>query len=350
MAEAENIGANAAQSLRTTQNRFEKWMVTPMKTRRKKYSTSLDAPLIYPALIVFVVWFFAASSTASVSGTSAQATFASPVEAGQALAAAIRANNEDELRRILGPDAHDVVGSGDIADDTAARQSFVTKYDKMNRWVAMTDGTEVLYIGADNFPFPIPLVSTSDSRWYFDMAVGKQEMLARRIGRNELLAIDACYAIADAEEQYFLTPHNGSTVREYAQLVISGDGKQDGLYWPASATQPPSPLAILTELPKVSVASLAPGQALVLDGYTLRILTAQGAAAPGGAKSYIVNGKMTGGYAILATPVKYGKTGIMTFLLGSEGPVYESDLGSDTDKAAASLREFNPAAGWSSVE
>ena len=321
-----------------------------MKSLWKKFSTNLDAPLIYPALIVFAVWFLAMNSAAAASDAPAQATFATPAEAGQALQAATRADNEDELRRILGPDSQNVVSSGDAAADKAAWQSFATKYNQMNRWVAMTDGTKVLYVGPDNYPFPIPLAKNSDSRWYFDMAAGKQELLARRIGRNELLAIDACSAIANAEKQYFRSPRNGNSVKQYTRRVVSNDDRQDGLYWPASAKQSPSPLAVLAELPNSSVDLLAPGQPLVLDGYILRILIAQGDAAPGGAKSYIVNGKMVGGFAILATPLKYGKTGIMTFMSGSDGAIYEQDLGPDTFKIAASMQEFNPTSDWSPVE
>jgi hypothetical protein len=325
-------------------------MVTAMKTLWKKFSTNLDAPLIYPALVLFAVWFFAVNNAAAASDASAQATFATPAEAGQALQAATRADNEDELRRILGPGSQNVISSGDAAADKAAWQSFVTKYSQMKRWVAMTDGTEVLYIGADNYPFPIPLAKNSDSRWYFDMAAGKQELLARRIGRNELLAIDACSAIANAEKQYFHTPRNGNSVKQYTRRIVSDEGKQDGLYWPASAKQSPSPLAMLANLPESSVGSLTPGQSLILDGYTFRILTAQGDAAPGGAKTYDVNGHMTGGFAILASPTEYGKTGIMTFITGGDGTVYEGNLGPETAKIAASIQEFNPTEDWALVE
>jgi len=318
-----------------------------MKMLRKKFSTNLDVPLIYPAvllLILFALSLFASDSSAATGATTAQVTFATPSEAGQALQAANGANNEAELRRILGSGLQDVVGSGDPTVDQAARQSFVTKYNQMNRWVAMTDGTEVLYIGADNYPFPIPLAKNSDSRWYFDVGRGKQEIRARHIGRNELLAIDACAALVDAENQY------SRNRNPYAPRIISSEGKQDGLYWPASPKQPPSPLAILAEFPKSSAGSLVPGQPFVLDGYILRILTAQGDTAPGGAKSYMVNGKMTGGFAILATPVKYGHSGIMTFLAGSDGAVYERDLGPDTYKIAALIQKFDPTHDWALVE
>jgi len=320
-----------------------------MKRLRKKFSTNLDAPLIYPALIVFALWFFAATN-ATASDASPQATFATPAEAGQALQAATRDDNKDQLRRILGPDSQNFVSSGDAATDKAAWQSFATRYNEMNRWVAMTDGTEVLYIGADNYPFPIPLAQNSESRWHFDMAAGNQELLARRIGRNELLAIDACSAIAKAENQYSHLRRNSNSVKEFTRRVVSNAGTQDGLYWPASAKQSPSPLGLLADLPESSIDLLAPGQPLVLDGYILRILSAQGDAAPGGAKSYIVNGKMTGGFAVLATPLKYGKTGIMTFISGSDGAVYEQDLGPETFKIAALMQEFNPTSDWAPVD
>ena len=216
----------------------------------------------------------------------------------------------------------------------------------MNRWVDMTDGSRVLYIGADNFAFPVPLAKDSSGQWYFDAVAGAQEIRARDIGRNELLTIDACSALADAQEMYYAD----SGYASFAQRIIGTPGKQDGLYWPASDKQDASPLATLNELPKSSLSSLSPDQPLVLDGYSLRILTAQGDDAPGGSRNYIVNGRMTGGYAILATPVKYAETGIMTFMTGVDGVVYERDLGPDTAKIAASIHEFNPTDDWSPVE
>ena len=216
----------------------------------------------------------------------------------------------------------------------------------MNRWVDMTDGSRVLYIGADNFAFPVPLTKNSSGRWYFDAVAGAEEIRARDIGRNELLTIDACSELADAQQMYLAV----SASAAFAQRIISSPGKQDGLYWPASDKQNESPLASLSGLPNSSLASFSPDQPLVIDGYTLRILTAQGDDAPGGPMSYIVNGKMTGGFAILATPVEYAETGIMTFMTGVNGVVYERDLGPDTAKVAASIQEFDPTGDWSPVE
>jgi hypothetical protein len=275
-----------------------------------------------------------------------QTTFQSPAEAGAALEHAAKNGDEAALGKILGVDTKALLTTGDQEADEAAMRAFVSKYEKMNRWVDMTDGSRVLYIGADNFAFPVPLAKNSSGQWYFDALAGAEEVRARDIGRNELLAIDACYALADAEEIYY---HTLGASPEYQQL-ISTSGKQGGLYWPLSQSQTTSPLGNSREFSRAPFDSYPPQEPLVTDGYTLRILTAQGDDARGGAKSYMVDGRMTGGFAILATPVKYGETGIMTFMISREGVVYEQDLGPDTVKIAASIRQYNPDEYWSPVE
>ena len=275
-----------------------------------------------------------------------QMMFPSPAEAAIALALATKNTDESALTKVLGGEAKALITSGVSESDKTAMQQFYSKYRQMNRWVDMSDGSRVLYIGADNFAFPVPLAKNDSGSWYFDAVAGAQEIRAREIGRNELLTIDALAALANAELFYF---HNSAS-GEYAQRIVSAPGKQDGLYWPASDSLGASPLAQLEAFPKSSLTSLSPDQPFVIDGYTLRILSAQGDEATGGAQSYIVNGKMTGGFAILATPVKYGETGIMSFMLGREGFVYESDLGPDTARIAASLHEYNPDGNWSRIE
>jgi Protein of unknown function (DUF2950) len=286
------------------------------------------------------------SNPAAANETLAPETFQTPEEAGSTLVNAAKTGDQTALSQILGAEAKALLTTGDSETDRAATDSFASKYQKMNRWVEMTDGSRVLYIGADNFAFPVPLAKNSSGQWYFDAVAGAQELRARDIGRNELLAIDACSALANAQEIYF----NSGTAREYAQRIISTPGKEDGLFWAAGESKTPSPLHHLSQLPKSSLASSPTDDPLVIDGYTLRVLTAQGDDAPGGAKSYLVDGKMTGGFAILATPVKYGETGIMTFLIGRDGIVYEQDLGPDTIKVAASVTEYNPDENWSPVE
>jgi Protein of unknown function (DUF2950) len=282
----------------------------------------------------------------SVSAKETPTTFPSSAEAGAALAKAAKSGDETAVAEILGLDTKVLLSAGDKEAGKAALETFASKYEKMNRWVDMTDGSRVLYIGADNFAFPVPVAKTSSGEWYFDGVAGTEEVRAREIGRNELLAIDACNALANAQAIYFAD----STAEGFAQRIISTSGKQDGLYWAAPEQQASSPLANLGDFAGPSIVTPGPDGALVIDGYRLRILTAQGDDAPGGAQSYIVNGKMTGGFAILATPVKYAETGIMSFMVSGDGVVYERDLGPDTGKIAASIQEFNPSDNWLEVE
>src|ERR1700733_10999971 len=286
-------------------------------------------------------------TNASALAEEPQMTFQSPAEAGAALDQAAKKGDTATIARILGVDAKARLTTGDQQQDKADLETFAAKYEKMKRWVAMSDGSQLLYIGADNFAFPLPLAQDSSGQWYFDAVAGAEEIRARDVGRNELLAIDACAAIANAQEIYFAT--SGSTPH-FAQRIISTSGKQDGLYWPSSGDQGFSPLGDLNTFPKSSLGSNPPQEPFVVDGYSFRILTSQGDAAPGGTQSYIANGKLQSGFAILATPVKYGETGIMTFMTGSDGIVYEQDLGPDTAKTASAIREFNPTDDWSPVE
>lgn len=296
--------------------------------------------------VAIVVRTVQSSSAIADSKVPVLATFDSPAAAADALVAAAQAHDLNSLSRILGPQTTASLLPGDKDQKKAAMEDFSSKYQHMNRWVEMSDGSCVLYIGADNFAFPVPLARNSSGKWYFDAVAAAEELRAREIGRNELLAIDACTALANAEELYFL--NNGGS--EYAQRIISSSGNQDGLYWPAPDAGTPSPLGHLSKFPKSSLASYPPNEPPVIDGYTLRILTAQGADADGGTQNYIVDGKMTGGFAVLAVPVKYGETGIMTFMISREGVVYERNLGPETATIASTIREYNPDDNWSPVD
>jgi len=256
-----------------------------------------------------------------------QATYATPEQAGQALRAA--AGDANKLAQVLGPDSTAIVFSGDPAEDRAALAEFTAKYDRMNRWVTMTDGSRVLYIGADNYPYPIPLALNSSSQWYFSTSAGKDEILARRIGKNELLAIDAVSAMANAEEVYFQSGHDGNPPHLYTTKILSSPGKQDGLYWEAPADQASSPLGRLNEFAKDVVTSTEPGAAPIFDGYSFRIITGD-----------------KGGFTIVAAPVTYGDSGIMTFLLSEGSQIYQKDLGPDSASAAS----YNPNDGWTLAE
>jgi Protein of unknown function (DUF2950) len=318
-----------------------------------EYSMKLKTRLVAPALllaILLVILGYAGKSAHAAAEAESQATFTTPAEAGQALRAAAQTDDDGALAHVLGPDSKAILSSGDAAEDKEAIASFMAKYDQMHRWVTMTDGSQALYIGADNYPYPIPLAQDSSSRWYFDTPAGEEEILARRIGKNELLAIDALSAMGNAQDLYFQRAHDGSPAGQYAQKILSSPGKQNGLYWEAPADQPSSPRGRLNDFPKDVIVSTPQGAAPIFDGYSFRTLTAQGNAAPGGGKSYIVDGKMTGGFAVLASPVIYGDSGIMTFMLSSEGVVYQKDLGPMTADMAASINSYNPDQGWTPVE
>jgi hypothetical protein len=276
-----------------------------------------------------------------------QRTFASPEEAGAAFFEAAKSGDQQALLAIFGPEAKEVLLSGDAVKDKDTFQDFVAAYAQMHRWREIKAGGEMLYTGADNFLFPIPLGQNPSGQWYFDTAAGKDEILARRIGKDELTAIAACTAIAKAQNEYFSQTHDGDKVKQYAQKLVSDEGKQNGLYWPVSAGQAPSPLEDVRDFAKAAGYTSAGTKPQPFDGYYFRILTRQGDKAKGGARNYIVTGNMTGGFAVLAYPVEYRNSGIMTFIVAKDGVVYQKDLGEKTTEAAEALTEYNPGDGWS---
>lgn len=275
-----------------------------------------------------------------------QRTFTSPAEAGDAFLAAAKAGDQSAILAIFGPDSNGVLFSGDAVKDKNSLQEFVAAYNQMHRWREIKVGGELLYVGADNFPFPIPLGKNPSGQWVFDTAAGKDEILARRIGKDELTAIAACSAVAAAQQTYFSQSHDGDKTKQYAQKFISDDGKQNGLYWPVAAGQPPSPLEDVRDFAKAAGYSNAGAKPQPFNGYYFRFLTKQGATAKGGAKDYLVNGHLTGGFALLAYPAEYRNSGIMTFIVGQDGVVYQKDLGEKTADVAAAIAEYNPGDGW----
>jgi hypothetical protein len=297
-------------------------------------------------LLATVTLLAACSKSENVKSKAAQETFASPASAGAAFEAAAKSGDQSALLAIFGQDAKDVLFSGDSAKDQKNLQDFVAAYDQMNRWRAIKAGGQMLFVGPDNYPFPIPVGQNPSGQWYFDTPAGKDEILARRIGKDELTAIAACTAIADAEQQYFSRAHDGDTVKQYAQKFISDEGKQNGLYWPVSAGQPASPFEDVRDFAKAAGYTNAGEQPQPFNGYYFRFITKQGEKAKGGAKDYIVNGRMTGGFAAVAYPVEYRNSGIMTFMVGTDGIVYQKDLGDQTANAAAAITEYNPGDGW----
>jgi hypothetical protein len=275
-----------------------------------------------------------------------QKTFASPEDASAALFEAAKSSDQQALLAIFGPDAKDAMSSGDAVSDKDALQDFAAAYEQMHRWRPINAGGQMLLTGADNFVFPIPLGQNEAGQWYFDTAAGKDEILARRIGRDELSAIAASSAIARAENEYFSRPRNGQKVKQYTQKLVSDEGKQDGLYWAAAAGRPPSPLEGARDFAKALGYTNAGAKPQPFEGYYFRIFAKQGEHAKGGAKDYLMNGRMTGGFAVLAYPIEYRNSGIMTFITGKDGIVYQKDLGDNTAGAAEAMTEYNPDDSW----
>lgn len=274
-----------------------------------------------------------------------QKTFSSPEEAASALVAALQSNDERAMLDILGPDGKEIVSSGDAVQDAHNRGNFVRRYQQMHRLVKEPDGSTNLMIGAENWPSPIPLVSKNSS-WYFDTDAGKQEILFRRIGRNELSAIRVCRELAAAEKEYYSSQRN-----EYAQKIFSDKGQHNGLYWKAAEGEPQSPIGpLVAEARAEGYTRSRDTSPTPFRGYFYHVLTRQGKRAAGGAKSYILDGKMTAGFAFVAYPAEYRSSGVMTFIVSEDGVVYQKDLGKKTDVLAKALKEFNPDSKWQKAE
>jgi hypothetical protein len=278
-------------------------------------------------------------------------TFASPEDAGSGLAEVAKSGDQNAVLAIFGPDSKELVSSGDAVQDKATLDGFVAAYGVMHRWRKMPDEAQILVVGADNFPFPIPLKKDPAGQWFFDTAAGKDEILARRIGRNELAVIDICGALADAQAEYFSQPHDGGSTKQYALKFISDTGKQNGLYWESPGGQPRSPLGPLAAFATDEGYSVkSNSHAAPFHGYNFHMLKGQGSHAPGGAKDYVVDGKMVGGFAFVAYPAEYGNSGVMTFIINQDGVLLQKDLGKTTTETAMAMSEFDPGDGWTPVE
>lgn len=275
--------------------------------------------------------------------------FATPQAAVDAGVAALRAHDEAALTRILGVDTS-IIDSGDDVADRANIQKFLQKYDQNHRLVENQGGSMTLEVGNDNWPMAFPLVHDSDG-WRFDSAAGIEELNARRIGRNELDCIETCRAIADAQSDYQMMDPDGGMPPAYAQKFLSDQGTKNGLFWPTQPGETQSPLGNLAaQASAEGYQRNDTGEPQPYHGYYYRMLTAQGRYAPGGAQSYLENGRMTRGFAVVAFPAEYGVSGVMSFMISKQGIVYQRDLGPDTDAIARAKKEFNPVPGWSIVK
>ncbi len=274
-------------------------------------------------------------------------TFPSAEKAADALYAAAKNHDESSMLAILGPDARDiVVWTDSSADRNAQDDQFAQKYQQMHRLVKEPDNETTLYVGAENWPLPIPIVDR-DGSWYFDCSLGRREILYRRIGENEMNTIDTLRGALDAENQYYANSadEGANAVEEYAQHFTCSQGQHDGLFSPASGNDDDSNAIG----PYLAQASYERSDREPFDGYFFRVLTAQGPHARGGARNYIVNGKMTGGFAIVAFPAAYRSSGVKTFIVNQDGQIFEKDLGPGTAQLAAAMKTYDPDGTWTHV-
>ena len=280
--------------------------------------------------------------------SSDQKQFSSPDAAVQSLVGALRSHDTGRLKQILGPEGNQILSSGDEAADRADVGRFLALYDENHVIEPQEDGANTLVVGSEAWPFPVPIVK-SGGGFVFDTKSGKEEILNRRIGRNELSAQQVCLAIVDAQREYVARRPMGGDLPVYATRLVSEPGTRNGLYWPTSDDEEPSPLGPLVASATAEGygrSSTEKGHPQPYHGYQYRLLTAQGSHAPGGAANYLVDGKLIGGFAVVAYPAHYGNSGIMTFMTSHDGIVYQRDLGPDTAGVAQKLAEFDPGPGW----
>jgi len=312
------------------------------KTKKKSVDSSLQI------LVAVIVLMFALYGTCAAA-TAQQKSFSSAEEAVKAAVAAARNNDDKELLAIFGTQAKEILFSGDAVADKQRRAQFFEAYDEKNR--LETKGEEaILIIGKQEWPFPIPVVRKSNT-WIFDTAKGREEILNRRIGANELFTIQALLAVVDAQREYAMKDRDKNALLEYAQKFVSDPGKKNGLYWDAKAGEPESPLGpILVRAKSEGYKKQESGGPSPYHGYFYKILTAQGKDAPGGAYSYLVKGKMIGGFAVVAYPAEYDNSGVMTFIVNHDGKVFQKDLGKNTASVAKGMSVYNPDKTWTEVK
>ena len=307
-------------------------------------SFAVCAPLLGTMILLFVTTHGAFAATAlepKIFGT-----------ADEAVAALVKAAKEKDakpLLEVLGPDAKSFVETGDPVNDRESRERFAKAYEEFHALTKASDTQMKLEVGKDRWPFPIPLVKTS-AGWIFDTKEGKEEITNRRIGRNELDVIQVCLAYVDAQREYYRRDPDGDKLLQYAQKFASTKGKRDGLYYETKAGERPSPLGPLVAQARAEGYQRSGDKPVAYHGYYYKILTGQGKDAPGGAYDYTVNGKMMGGFGMVAYPAQYGSSGIMTFLVNHDGVVYQKNLGPNTASIAQSITKFNPDKTWTAVK
>ncbi len=302
-------------------------------------------------VIIAAVMTFAGFCQIVFATDAKQKSFKSPEEAVKALSDAVKGNDTKELLTIFGPEGKELVSSGDKVADETGREHFMKAYEEMNKLENENDTKVILHIGNGDWPFPIPVVKRGEY-WFFDTMAGREEILNRRIGRNELNAIQVCLAYVDAQREYILKDRDENKLLEYARRFVSRKGLKNGLYWETKEGEEQSPLGpLIAKAAGEGYIGRRPfGRRSPYHGYYYKILKSQGKNAAGGEYDYMVDGKMTGGFALVAYPAEYGNLGIMTFIVNQDGVVYEKDLGKDTEKISKAMKKFDPDDTWKKVK
>jgi hypothetical protein len=300
-----------------------------------------------PVTLLFVVLF--------AGGCSMQRRFDHPQQAVDSLVNSLRAGDTEELKQILGSNGEEILFSGDPVNDEANTGRFLSAFDTKNQLVFTEDDTAFLHVGEDEWPLPIPIVRDDFSkRWIFDTEAGKDEILSRRIGRNELDTMQVCLAVVDAQREYAALNPERAGVPIYAEKIFSDPGRKNGLYWIAAEGEPPSPLGPLAAEAAAEGYSRADSRGSdalrPYHGYYFKLLKSQGPSAIGGARDYIVQGRLLGGFAVVAWPATYGTSGIKSFMINQDGVLYQCDLGEDTAKRAPQISSFDPGPKWERVD
>jgi hypothetical protein len=301
---------------------------------------------VMSCLITFAIFLLAVAPCLQAESIKQQ-SFSTPEEAAESLVDAVREHDLNRMLAVLGPGSRELISSGDEASDRTGREKFLRAYNEMNTLQQKSADTMILSVGADNWPMPIPVVKKG-STWVFDTQKGRQEILNRRIGRNELCVMDVLYAFVDAQHEYATKDCGASGKVEFAQRIISTEGKHDGLYWEAKEGEEESPLGPLVA--QAAEEGYANPNLQPFHGYYFKILKGQGKHADGGAYNYLVKEKMILGFAIIACPAEYGNSGVMTFMVNQQGIIYQKNLGKNTKRTAEAIKIFNPDKTWTKVE
>jgi hypothetical protein len=314
------------------------------RMNRRDWRTAMGPGGAALAILSQIAMLGAAASAQAAAGAG-PTSFASPQQAADALIGAAQKGSKEDVLKILGQGANKIVSSGDPVADARAKEKFAAEARDSEKVEKQGDDRAILIVGKDDWPLPIPIVRHG-GRWMFDAKAGEQEILSRRIGANELDAIEVCRAYVDAQTDYATKDRNNDGFIEYAQKFVSSPGKRDGLYWPSEAGEEQSPIGVLMASARAEGYGKSKEKPEPYHGYYYRILKAQGENAPGGALDYVVKGHMVGGFGLIAFPAQYGVSGIMTFIVNHEGVVYQKDLGPDTAAMAEKMTRYDPDKSW----